>query len=123
MLSLASDPPQRFSAVFELEGTAQAGVLRLFGPLGAQAAEVRWSPTGAWLDRGDGQPAPYPDLAALTADLIGAAVPVTAVLDWLAGRPHPLPGWEVDLSEQPQGRLRARRLTPAPEADLRLLWH
>ncbi len=121
-LTVAADPPQRWSAAFELDGSAERGALRLYSPLGARVAEVRWNADGAWLDRGDGAPQPYPDLATLTADLTGTALPVQALFDWLAGRPHPLPGWEVDLAEQPQGRLRARRLDPAPLADLRLLW-
>ncbi|WP_334134211.1 outer membrane lipoprotein LolB [Tepidimonas sp.] len=121
-LTVAVDPPQRWSAAFELEGDAERGVLRLFGPLGNLAAEVRWSPQGAWLERGDGPAQYYPDLATLTTDLTGTALPVATLFDWLAGRPTPLSGWEVDLGNHASGRLHARRLTPAPPADLRLLW-
>jgi len=32
-----------------------------------------------------------------------------------------VPGWEVDLSALPQGRLTARRNTPEPEAVLRIV--
>jgi outer membrane lipoprotein LolB len=51
----------------------------------------------------------------------GAAVPLKALFDWLDGVQTPVPGWEVDLSSIREGRLRAKRRDPAPEADLRVV--
>jgi outer membrane lipoprotein LolB len=51
----------------------------------------------------------------------GAALPVAALFDWLAGRAADVAGWQVDLSLREQGRLSARRDTPRPGAELRLV--
>lgn len=121
-LTLATDPPQHWSAGFELNGTPARGELRLHSPLGQTVATIRWDGPGAWLDRGDGAPRRYDSLAALTSDLTGAPLPVAALFAWLGGTAQEAPGWHVDLTDQPQGRLRARRSDPPPAADLRLLW-
>lgn len=121
-LSLATDPPQHWSAGFELSGTPAQGELRLSTPLGQTLATIRWDGSGAWVERRDTDPRPYDGLDALTADLIGTPVPVTALFAWLRGVPHEAPGWQVDLSQQPTGRLRLRRSDPPPAADLRLIW-
>ncbi|MDM7463336.1 outer membrane lipoprotein LolB [Tepidimonas taiwanensis] len=121
-LTLASEPAQRWSAAFDLEGSPTQGTLRLYTPLGQTLATVGWTADGAWLDRGDGAPTRYPDVATLTAELTGAALPVAALFDWLAGVARDVPGWRVDLSDHAAGRLRAQRLAPPPAADLRLTW-
>lgn len=121
-LTLATEPPQRWSASFELDGTPAQGVLRLYTPLGQTVATIRWDGAGAWLDRGAAPPRRYDSLETLTADLTGAPLPVAALFAWLGGTAQDVPGWEVDLTEQPQGRLRGRRAAPPPAADLRLLW-
>lgn len=121
-LTLATEPAQRWSASFELDGTPAQGVLRLYTPLGQTVATIRWDGAGAWLDRGAAPPRRYDSLETLTADLTGAPLPVAALFAWLGGTAQDVPGWEVDLTEQPQGRLRARRAAPPPAADLRLLW-
>jgi len=121
-LTLASDPPQRWSAGFELTGGPRRGELRLTGPLGQTVAALRWDGPAAWLDRGDGQPRQFDSIEALTTELTGAALPIDALFAWLDGVSQAVPGWQVDLSGQPQGRLRAERTTPPPSADLRLIW-
>ncbi|MDM7457667.1 MAG: outer membrane lipoprotein LolB [Tepidimonas sp.] len=121
-LTLATQPPQRWTASFELEGTPAQGALRLYTPLGQTLATLRWDGAAAWLDRGDEPPRRYDSLETLTADLTGAPLPVAALFAWLGGSAQDVPGWEVDLTQQPQGRLRARRTAPPPAADLRLLW-
>jgi outer membrane lipoprotein LolB len=44
---------------------------------------------------------------------------VRALFDWLNGIPTEAPGWQVDLTQLPEGRLQVRRLT-SPTVDLRL---
>jgi outer membrane lipoprotein LolB len=55
------------------------------------------------------------------AQTTGAAVPISALFDWLAGVPTSAPGWAADLSQQPKGRIAAKRTEPAPYADLRIV--
>ena len=119
-LQIGSDPPQAFHAGFELRGSAQAGELNLLSPLGTILATARWQPGGAELLRPDSSQA-YPDLASLTTELTGTAVPVAALFDWLHGEATEADGWSVDLSDAGTGRLRARRHQPLPDANLRLI--
>lgn len=119
-LQIESDPPQAFHAGFELRGSAQAGELSLLSPLGTILATARWQPGGAELLRPDSSQA-YPDLASLSADLTGTAVPVAALFDWLRGEATVADGWSVDLSDAGAGRLRAQRHQPPPDASLRLI--
>lgn len=110
---------ESFSASFELRGTAQAGELELFSPLGSTLARLGWGPAGATLAQG-GQTRQYASLEALAAAATGTPLPIGALFDWLAGVNTPVPGWQVDLSQVQQGRLHARRLQPLPAADLRV---
>jgi outer membrane lipoprotein LolB len=54
------------------------------------------------------------------AQATGTEIPVRALFDWLNGIPTEVPGWRVDLTQLPEGRLQVRRLTPTPTVDLRL---
>lgn len=119
-LRVDSQPPQAFSALFDLHGTAEAGELQLTSVLGQTLATVRWSPAGAELQRGNDLQR-RGSLDELTRELTGAALPVAALFDWLAGRSSEASGWQADLSGQSQGRLVARREQPAPAAELRLV--
>ncbi len=119
-LRVDSQPPQAFSALFDLHGTAEAGELQLTSVLGQTLATVRWSPAGAELQRGNDLQR-RGNLDELTRELTGAPLPVAALFDWLAGRASEAGGWQADLSDQPQGRLVARREQPAPAAELRLV--
>jgi len=119
-LNVDSAPPQRWSAAFELSGHAQEGSLRLLSPFGQVVATAHWTPMQARLVRGD-EVRLYPDMTSLTAELTGTALPVAVLFDWLQGLPTSLDGWEVDLSAQAAGRLRARRVHPLPATSLTLL--
>lgn len=118
-LRIASEPPQSLSAAFELRGNAQQGELSLLSPLGQTVALARWSPAGAALLQGD-HTRPYAGMDELTEQLTGAALPMPALFDWLRGRTADVPGWSADLSEHADGLIQARRLSPAPAAELRI---
>lgn len=120
-LTVDSDPPQSFSAAFELGGTPEAGELLLFSPLGNTLASIRWSADGAQLQQGE-RITRRADLDSLSAELTGAALPVSALFDWLQGRPSAAMGWEADLQRHADGRVVARRQQPAPAAELKLVF-
>lgn len=120
-LTVQSDPPQSWSAGFELSGSAAAGELQLHSPLGSHLAAVRWSPGDAQLQQGE-RLTHYPSLDRLTTELGGTALPVAALFDWLRGQQAPVNGWEADLSRRSEGRIVARRLQPLPGAELRLIF-
>ncbi len=111
---------QAFSAAFELQGNAQHGTLLLLTPLGSTAASVRWTAMSATLQSGT-ETREFPDLQALINHLLGTDIPVTALFAWLDGQPVEIDGWQVDLTRRPEGRITARRTTPMPTAELRLV--
>ncbi len=109
---------------FELVGDARQGWLSLSTPLGSLLARARWSPGEVWLDTPQEQRR-YESLDALSQQLLGEAVPVAALFDWLRGRPWPEApssagqegrfeqlGWQIDLSRHAEGLLLARREGP-----------
>jgi outer membrane lipoprotein LolB len=118
-LNVEGQSNQSFSAGFELKGAPQSGELTLSGPLGGTVAVLAWSPGSATL-RSNGTTREFPSLEALAQDATGAPLPVAALFDWLAGKATPVAGWEADVTEVSQGRLRARRTAPPPTADLRV---
>ncbi|MGZ5272303.1 MAG: lipoprotein insertase outer membrane protein LolB [Ramlibacter sp.] len=120
-LSVQDQPDQSFSAGFELRGRPETGELTLLNPLGGTVARLRWQPGDATLQSQGRQPEHYPSLEAVVERATGAAVPVAALFDWLAGVPTAVPGWVPDLSGLVDGRVRAHRVQPAPEADLRVV--
>ncbi len=92
----------------------------LLTPLGSTAASIRWTTLAATLQaRGEVQE--FKDLNALITHLLGTPVPVNALFSWLDGQPVNADGWEVDLSHRQQGKISARRLSPLPVAELRLI--
>lgn len=111
---------QSFSASFELQGAQRAGQLVLLSPFGAVLAELQWSSAGAQLRQG-GQLRESPSLDALVQDTVGTPLPIGALFAWLAGEQASAPGWQADLSQLPEGRLRAERTDPLPRATLRLV--
>ena len=119
-LQVASEPPQSYSASFELQGHADAGELALASPLGSTLAVMRWQPGLAVLVSGDEQRR-FDSLEALASEVTGTPIPVRALFDWLSGRPTPVEGWQPDLSRLPEGRLTAQRTHPLPTAELRLV--
>lgn len=119
-LSVHSDPPQSFSAGFELHGQAQQGQLRLHTPLGSTLATVTWSRDRAELHT-SGPVQHFDSLDTLTLHLTGSSLPIAAWFDWLSGTATPVHGWQTDLSRLPQGRLTAQRLPPEVAAELRVV--
>ncbi|MFT4192570.1 MAG: outer membrane lipoprotein LolB [Comamonas sp.] len=119
-LQTREERPQGFSASFELSGQPQRGELVLTSPIGNRIAEVQWTRQQAILRQGS-RSQTYASLDELIEQLTGTAIPVAALFDWLAGTPTAVPGWNVDLSRQPDGRLLATRLWPAPATELRVV--
>ncbi len=128
----AGTPARAVSTAFELSGTPVRGRLDLTTPLGTVMARARWSPGDVQLATPDATTS-YPDLDALTRDVLGESVPVAALFDWLRGRPWPgAPsreqasppgfaqlGWAVDLARWNDGWIVARRAAPAPAVTVR----
>lgn len=119
-LQVEDNQSQSFSAGFELRGSARAGELTLYNPLGGTLAALTWEPGSATL-RSNGQTRESSSVDSLVAHATGSPIPVAALFDWLRGANTPVPGWQADLSQLPQGRLRAQRLQPPPPADLRVV--
>ena len=119
-LQVRAQPPQSFSAAFELKGGAQAGELVLSTPLGSTLGVLSWSPEGASLKTGS-ELRRFASVDSLFEQVTGTAVPVAALFDWLDGRNTPAQGWEADLSQAAGGRYLARRVAPAPVAELRIV--
>ena len=119
-LQIQSEPVQAFFAAFELKGHADNGELTLISPLGSILGIMRWSPTEATLEQ-NGSTKRFASTDELLAQTTGAAVPVSALFDWLGGKNTTTPGWTADLSQQGNGRIIAKRTSPAPEAELRIV--
>ena len=119
-LQIQSEPVQAFFAGFELKGQADIGELTLISPLGSILGIMRWSPTEAVLEQ-NGSIKRFTSTNELLAQTTGAAVPVSALFDWLVGKNTPTPGWTADLSQQSNGRITAKRTEPVPQADLRIV--
>ncbi len=120
-LQIDSQPPQSFSAAFDLRGAPAAGELLLNSPLGNTLATVVWTRENAELRQGS-RVTQRGSLDELTTELSGTAVPVAALFGWLRGEPVDVPGWQADLSRQADGRITARRTAPLPTAELRIVF-
>jgi outer membrane lipoprotein LolB len=118
---------QRFTAAFDLTGTAEQGRLQLSSPLGVAMASAQWSVGEARLITPDGERR-FPDLDSLSREVLGESLPLRALPDWLNARPwpaapsRPLPAnapgfeqldWQVDLSRYGEGWVRAERRQPS----------
>ena len=119
-IRVESEPVQVFSAAFELSGTAPAGALTLFTPLGTTAAALSWTPEGSTL-RSNSEVRQFATLGALMRQTLGAELPITALFAWLAGDTAASDGWQVDLSQRPNGRITVRRQSPLPMAEMRVV--
>ena len=119
-IRVESEPVQVFSAAFELSGTAPAGALTLFTPLGTTAAALSWTPEGSTL-RSNAEVRQFATLGALMRQTLGAELPITALFAWLAGDTAASDGWQVDLSQRPNGRITVCRQSPLPMAELRVV--
>ena len=119
-LQIQSEPPQAFFAGFELSGQAGQGELRLTSPIGSTLGVMRWSATDAVLESGR-DVKHFASVDALLEQTTGAAVPVAALFDWLGGKSTSLDGWTADLTQQGRGKITARRSSPAPQIELRIV--
>jgi outer membrane lipoprotein LolB len=119
-LRVNAEPPQSFSAGFELAGTPGEGELTLYTPIGTILAVLHWNPQSAEL-RAQGEVQKFDSLDALAFHATGTALPVRTLFDWLSGREADAPGWKADLSQFGMGRVIARRALPLPSAELTLL--
>lgn len=120
-LQVASEPVQSFSASFELKGRPDNGELTLISPLGSVLGILRWSPGEALLDSGNQRVQRFSSVDELMERSTGAAIPLSALFAWLQGTNANVSGWSADLSRHGQGRIIARRILPAPGADLRVV--
>jgi outer membrane lipoprotein LolB len=106
--------------------------LRLFTPLGTQVALARWSAGDVRLLSSEGE-ARFATLEDLSRQVLGEALPLAALGDWLRGRPwpevpaEPLPGgsfrqlgWEIVLSRRDDGHIRFTRAAP-PQVTVRVV--
>lgn len=119
-IQVLRQPPESMSASFELQGSAQKGELLMLSPIGTTLARLVWTPDGAQLIQGS-KSVESIDLQTLVTRLTGTELPIAALFEWLAGRPAMVPGWQVDLSAHPQGRILAERLMPTPNATVRIV--
>ena len=119
-MNVASEPPQSFSAGFELSGEPDAGELRLTSPLGNVLGVMQWQPGQALLRQGE-QLRQFDSVEALAAEVTGAPIPVRALFAWLRGQPAEVSGWQADLGQLSAGRLSAQRQMPLPTAELRIV--
>ncbi|HWR79568.1 MAG TPA: lipoprotein insertase outer membrane protein LolB [Pseudomonas sp.] len=115
--SLAS---QSFSSTFELQGKAEQGQLHFYTPLGSTAAVIVWTGEQASLTSGSDVQS-FRGIDALIARVLGTTVPVSALFAWLAGDPASPDGWQVDQSQFASGKITARRTSPAPQAEIRVI--
>ena len=120
-LRIDSEPVQTFAALFELRGSAETGDLTLTTPIGSTLAQLHWAPGEALLKNGS-ETRRYDSVDALIEAATGAAIPVGALFGWLDGRAVPVPGWRADLGQLSNGKLQATRESPAPRADLRIVF-
>lgn len=115
-----ADQTQSFSAGFELSGSALAGEMTLYNPLGGTAAVLTWDTQMATM-RINGTVQRFQSLKELINRAVGTEVPVHALFSWLAGDIVAADGWNPDLSQHANGRITAKRTNPAPAVELRLV--
>ena len=119
-VTIESEPVQFMSAEFELEGDANAGELRLYGPWVGLVAVLQWEPGRAVLIEGQRRRV-VKSIDALIERVTGAPIPLSMVFDWLHHRPVPNPDWWVEARTSTQDRLRAIRLQPLPRIELTMV--
>jgi outer membrane lipoprotein LolB len=121
----SADPAQNksFSASFELSGSVQQGSWLLLSPLGSTLARLNWDRESAvlWSPERGSEPQNFESIDDLMAHTHVAGLPFAALLDWMQGIPTPVPGWQIDLSQFANGKLRAQRQNTDPAIDLRVV--
>lgn len=128
-----AQPERGLNASFDLSGDAERGELRLSTLLGPQIAAARWAPGEARLTSSEGEQR-FASLDDLSREVLGEALPLQALPDWLRGRPWPGAaarageaafeqlGWQIDLARLVQGFVTATRAADgdAPAVSLRV---
>jgi outer membrane lipoprotein LolB len=121
---------QSVSADFELRAQGERGELRLNSPLGTRVATAIWAPGVARLITPDGETS-FGTLDELSRQSVGESLPLSALPDWLAGRPwagathrsnetgFEQLDWQISLARQREGWIEARRSAP-PEVLVRI---
>ena len=94
--------------------------MTLISPIGTILSILRWSPLETVMESGR-EVQRFESMDALLEKTTGAAIPVAALFDWLEGKNTSFNGWIADVSQQGNGRITARRVDPAPQADLRIV--
>ena len=114
---------RRLTSAFELRGDGERGELRLNSPLGTRLAAARWAPGEALLSTSEGERR-FDNLDDLSRAVLGEALPLAALPDWLAGRPwagaghralddgFEQLGWRVRLARRTEGWIEAGREAP-----------
>ena len=115
---------QAFSGGFELRGNAQTGEMDLLSPLGSIVAQLRWSPEGATLVRGQ-ERSQHASAQSLLQQITGTSIALADLFAWLAAKsnrvePVRYDDWVLDLSARGQGRIVARREQPS-RAELKIV--
>ena len=114
-----SEPPRVNTASFSLQGDPQAGELQFYSPMGTTLALLQWQGSSVHLHRGQA-PEIYASMDDLTEQLTGSALPISALFDWLDGKPHPVSGWQAQLPAANANTLMAYRSQPQPTVTLRI---
>lgn len=120
-LRIDSDPVQSLSAGFDLRGDAQTGELSLSTPIGSTIGRLVWSPNMAQL-HWNGEQRGFDSIAALTREATGTELPIASLFHWLAGVQTTGDGWVADLRNLSDGKIVARRTTPMPAVEMRLVF-
>ena len=133
------DDARSFTAGFDLQGTDTRGQLALISPIGTQVGRAVWQPGRVRWQSADGE-RQFDNLDALAEEMLGEAVPLAALFDWMAGRPwaglpsRPLStaegesaqtgfrqlGWDVQTGRVADGVIVAQRRLPAPTLTVRI---
>ena len=120
-LKVIQEPPEQFSANFEINGRPEQGELALYSPIGTTLAVARWSPDGAQLLQGQ-KVQSFVSVQAMTQQLTGNSLPLPQLLAWLDQDGADLPGWTLSSENTPNNRrVFAKRQTPLPLLELTLV--
>lgn len=135
-VKVEGDDARSFSAGFDLQGSDVRGQISLISPIGTQVGRAVWQPGSVLWQSADGERR-FDNLDALAEDMLGEAVPLAALFDWMAGRPwqampsRPLSeteggtgfrqlGWSVQTARISDGVIVAQRRLPAPTLTVRI---
>ena len=116
-ITIESEPAQRMSAEFELEGDESAGELRLYAPIVGLVAVLQWEPGRAVLIEGERRRV-VRGIDWLIERVTGAPIPLSMLFSWLNGLPVQSDDWWFETRERPNDRYRAVRLQPLPRIEL-----